>query len=850
MSSPLDAALAQRDPALPGLAALLDTATLLGTLQASLPKQDLRSVRVEYLRYKPGTNCIAALSLDLGGVPTLAYAKALRVSEMPRLDSRRQSTASPHDILLPSIATELHLFPSDPKLPHLPRITDTAWATPRSPRPSENAPHSPVLSIEPIAYKPERRFVARWHLADGRSFVAKTYLASDFDAVRRNAEFTRNCHAVSFSRLSGVRERRATLLFPWVHAPCLAERLRDTRHPINLPSVAAGVPPAVEGGVSPPGSPADSWAVSRSLLNRRHSMNPASVAAGVSPAVEGGVSPPGSPGSRASGRSIPNSELPLTTFQSVGACLARLHQHPVPSHLPGRFPPDEARRVDALLPAIACLVPESRSLLENLVPRLSSALRLHPHSRHVCHGDFHAGQVLLSPEGPHFLDLDELHVGDPISDLASFIAHLERETIRGSLAPRRRDSITADLLHGYASELGTPIPARLPTLVAARLLAESPHFFRTRDPHWSAHTLAAVERASEIADTGSSHTPCTQLSDPSVTITPNDPALPTLASALHPATAAELILPLLSTGYGLESPRIAGIQLRRHKPGRRCLIEYQIAPGDGTTPVSVFAKLRRRGVDAPNFAFLQALSANGFHPDAPDGIAIPTPLGAVPSLGLVLHQRVHGSPLTQRLADPDAPDLAVRTADALLKLHRTRHTLQRRHAVTDELDHLEVKLSETAEALPELRQRILGVLDDCHRLTQSLPASRPAQLHRDFYPDQVLIDGSRVWIVDFDLAAVGDPALDVGNFIAHLIEHGLRFQNDATALVPVIQAFQTRYLGHSEVAVESIHAWTTLALARHIAISHRMTERHRTTPQLVSLCEERLSLGRPTRPTP
>jgi aminoglycoside phosphotransferase (APT) family kinase protein len=801
MGSPLDAALAQRDSALPGLAALLDSATLQTTLQSCLPTQDLRSVRIDYLRYKPGTNCIAALSLDLGGVPTLAYAKALRPSDAPRVDSRRPSTTSPHNVLLPSIATELHFFPSDQKLPHLPRVTDTAWATPRTPRPSDNAPHSPVITIELLAYKPERRFVARWHLADGRCFVAKTYLAQDFDAVRRNAEFAQNCRSVSLSRLSGVRERRATLLFPWIQGQPLAEILPGTRHPTNLPAVAAGVPPAVEGGVSPPGVLPGSWSVS------------------------------------------------MATFQAVGECLARLHQHPVPSHLPGRFPPDEARRVDAFLPAIALLVPESRSLLEHLVPHLSSALRLHPHSRQLCHGDFHAGQVLLSPDGPHFLDLDELHVGDPMTDLASFIAHLEHETIRGNLDSRRRDTISAALLHGYASALGTPIPTHLPTLVAARLLAETPHFFRTRDPHWSAHTLAAVERASEIASTSAVRKRSAQPSLPSVPATPDDPALPTLASALHPATAADLILPLLATRLGFNSPRITEVHLRRHKPGRRCLIEYQIAPGDGTPPVSVFAKLRRRGVDALNFAFLQALSANGFHPDALDGIAIPAPLGAVPSLGLVLHQRVAGTPLTQRLSDPDAPHLVVRTAEALLKLHRTRHTLPRRHAVTDELDHLEVQLSQTAEALPQLRQRILGVLDDCHRLEERLPAARPVLLHRDFYPDQILVDGSRLWIVDLDLAAVGDPALDAGNFIAHLIEHGLRFQDDSTALAPVIQAFRAHYLGHSEVAVESLHAWTTLALARHIAISHRMTERNHTTPRLVALCEERLSLGLLAWPT-
>ncbi len=770
MRSASDAALALRDASLPGLPVLLDAEKLQATLQSCLPHQDLRSVRVDYLRYKPGTNCIAALSLDLGGVPTLAYAKALRSSDRTRAESRHASTNASHAVLLPSIATEFHLFPSDHKLPHLPRVTDVAWAALRSPRPSEDAPHSPVLSIEPLAYKPERRFVARWHLADGRSFVAKTYLAQDFDAVRRNAESAQLCRSVRLARLSGVRERRATLLFPWIDAQPLAASLPDPR-------------------------------------------------------------------------------LSESTLHEVGDCLARFHQHPAPDHLPGRFPPDEARRIANLLPAITCLVPESQPLLEHLVANLSDTIRQHPPARHLCHGDFHAGQVLLNQEGLHLLDFDELHVGDPLTDLASFIAHLERETIRGRLTASRRDTFSAAILHGYASAQRTPIPSHLPTLVAARLLAETPHFFRTRDPHWSDHTLAAVERASEIARSRSSHTASLHTTVSPLPTAHDDPGLPTLASALDPAIAAVFILPVLATRLRLESPRITDVQLRRHKPGRRCLIEYQVAPGDGTTPIPVLAKLRRRGVDTSNFDFLQALAANGFHPEAPDGISIPTPLGAIPSLGLVLHQRVAGTPLTQRLSDPDAPQLAVRTAEALLKLHRTRHTLPRRHAVTDELDHLESQLTRTAEALPELQQRILGVLDDCQRLAERLPAARPTQLHRDFYPDQILIDGSRLWIVDFDLAAVGDPALDAGNFVAHLIEHGLRFHHDAAALSPVIQAFRTHYLGRSGVPVESLHAWTTLALARHIAISHRMTERNPTTTPLVALCEERLSLGLLAWPT-
>jgi predicted neuraminidase len=50
-------------------------------------------------------------------------------------------------------------------------------------------------------------------------------------------------------------------------------KANDRQYPIsmNLASVAAGVPPAVKGGVSPPGIPG-SWPVSRSFLNRRISI--------------------------------------------------------------------------------------------------------------------------------------------------------------------------------------------------------------------------------------------------------------------------------------------------------------------------------------------------------------------------------------------------------------------------------------------------------------------------------------------------------------------------------------------------------------------------------------------------
>ena len=46
-------------------------------------------------------------------------------------------------------------------------------------------------------------------------------------------------------------------------------------------------------------------------------------------------------------------------------------------------------------------------------------------------------------------------------------------------------------------------------------------------------------------------------------------------------------------------------------------------------------------------------------------------------------------------------------------------------------------------------------------------------VHRDFYYSQVLIDGPRLTLIDFDLICLGDAAIDVANFNAHLMFMGL-----------------------------------------------------------------------------
>ena len=64
-------------------------------------------------------------------------------------------------------------------------------------------------------------------------------------------------------------------------------------------------------------------------------------------------------------------------------------------------------------------------------------------------------------------------------------------------------------------------------------------------------------------------------------------------------------------------------------------------------------------------------------------------------------------------------------------------------------------------------------------------------MHRDFHDGQVLVDDAHaVGLIDFDLMAAGDPALDVANFICHL---ELREHQRGIVAAPLAAAFLGGY---------------------------------------------------------
>lgn len=325
-----------------------------------------------------------------------------------------------------------------------------------------------------------------------------------------------------------------------------------------------------------------------------------------------------------------------------------------------------------------------------------------------------------------------------------------------------------------------------------------------------------------------------------------DPSLPTLAAALDPETVRGEFkrgLPRLAGTGG--RVRVKSVVVTRYKPGRRCVLEYDVrvdrGEGGATEKVRLIGKVRARRFGNEGYRMLDAVWRAGFEADNADGISVPEPVGVLARLQMWLQRKVPGTESGAVLRGSGGPAMATRIAEAAHKLHRADVPSDRSHRLADELRVLQAHLPRAGEAKPGLRGRIERLLERCDRLGGSVEPSGLCGIHRDFYPAQVLSGDGRLYLLDFDLYCRGDPALDVGNFSGHLLEMGIRQPADARAYEEARLAMEERFaeLAGSR-ARAAVQVYTTLTLARHVYLSTQFPDRLPFTEAILESCEERL----------
>ncbi|MCU0533431.1 MAG: aminoglycoside phosphotransferase family protein [Hydrococcus sp. Prado102] len=316
-----------------------------------------------------------------------------------------------------------------------------------------------------------------------------------------------------------------------------------------------------------------------------------------------------------------------------------------------------------------------------------------------------------------------------------------------------------------------------------------------------------------------------------------DPKMPFLAEAIDPVRVQENLTKSLLCVY--KNVELHAIRVIRHKPGRRCAIAYKLV--NETQSLVIIGKARAKGLDRHSYELQRSLWNAGFAEDSTDGISVPEPLGTIPEWQMWLQKKVPGTVATELLAGSEGVILASKIAEAAHKLHKSDIFPRRCHTMADELKILRDRIPKVAQQYPQWEKQLEGILEKCDRLGANTPELQPCGIHRDFYGDQVIVNGDRLYLLDFDLYCQGNPALDLGNFIGHITEYSLRILGNPNALADREAAMEERFVRfHGETIRQAIQSYATLTLVRHIYISTQICDRRPFTEAILELCQQRL----------
>ncbi len=226
-------------------------------------------------------------------------------------------------------------------------------------------------------------------------------------------------------------------------------------------------------------------------------------------------------------------------------------------------------------------------------------------------------------------------------------------------------------------------------------------------------------------------------------------------------------------GYGEVSggstARCSEVNFVRYQPGLRHVLRYELESEGGNT--SVFAKLSPPDQSAR--AFQVSRHASEWLAAHPTSVTCVRPLAFDAADSVILYPHVVGLPLSEHLRRPSR-DLMSRLRQGGEALNLL-HCLPKSLTLGLELQNLTGEIEEITQAsefvqvlLPEVGATIHSLLDCAGELHPQLPQELPTYMHGDLKIEHLLVTESGLTLIDFDTCRLGDPALDVGTFLADL----------------------------------------------------------------------------------
>jgi len=210
--------------------------------------------------------------------------------------------------------------------------------------------------------------------------------------------------------------------------------------------------------------------------------------------------------------------------------------------------------------------------------------------------------------------------------------------------------------------------------------------------------------------------------------------------------------------------------------------------------IDVIAKIFKPAASKRAFEAFKLLDNNGFDINSNDGLTIPEIYHFDEKNGILLMEYFDGVSL-RALPETGVYHKACSAAGkALRKLHGIANSELPFYSSLNEIETLKSKIGFLSKIFP-------SVIDDFKMAVETLEKtgkfdngkSDAVCSHRDFYDKQFLYGDSRSVLIDCDNLALADPALDYGNFMAHLELRKLQHSSKSGLIDTGRKSFEDSY---------------------------------------------------------
>lgn len=214
-----DRGLVDREQALPALGTLLDSDAFAAALAETFPRLGVCGVTPHYLRYKPGTSCLAAYTVYMRGESIELHALTAADPAKLRVRPRDRATSTgfgPGGCRIGERPIVVRAFPRDAKLKKLVTLADPSLR--HRLLPPELAPGR----LESVGYKPERRFVGRLTTGAG-AYCIKLHASNRFALALRGATAFRETPTLRLAATVHAHANAGLIVQQWLPGRLLAD---------------------------------------------------------------------------------------------------------------------------------------------------------------------------------------------------------------------------------------------------------------------------------------------------------------------------------------------------------------------------------------------------------------------------------------------------------------------------------------------------------------------------------------------------------------------------------------------------------------------------------------------------